>query len=446
MKTLVLWMREHKKLVMLAVLALTLFVTSCQSASATERVEEVRGGGVAAWLMRDTSLPMVVMEITFRGAGARSDTVGKEGRAAFTSELLTEGAGKYTSAAFHELLEQHAIQLSVSSTRDDIVVSVAVLREHLPQAFALIGDMLRAPRFDQTEIDRARVEYLSGLKQLQESPEYRLNEAFDAAAFAGHPYARSAYGTASSVQALTRADLQAFVPVNLTKDRMIMSVSGDTDAVALARLMETHLSGLPAKGDASRTDPIALKTLEKPLTVQMDVPQTEVRVALAGIARKNPQFYAAFVMNYLLGGGSLTSRLADEIRKKRGLTYSISSSLAMQDNAEWVSVDFATKAKSADDAVKFTLETLQRTAEQGFTAAELKAAQDYLIGSFALGTDSNAERVHYLTVMQQYDLGQDYLEKRNTLIANVTLPEVNAIAKKLLNTQKRLIIFTGNHP
>ena len=151
-------------------------------------------------------------------------------------------------------------------------------------------------------------------------------------------------------------------------------------------------------------------------------------------------------MNYLVGGGSLTSRLAEEIRKKRGLTYSIQSSLAMQEDAEWFSVDFATKNKSAAEALDVTLKMLQAIGEKGFSAGELKAAQDYLTGSFALNTDSNAERVHYLTVMQQYGLGKDYLEKRNSLIANVTLPQVNAVAKKLLNTTHHLVVLTGTNP
>ena len=284
------WMKAHKKLVMLAVLALTLLITSCQSASAAEKVEEVSAGGVKAWLIRDASLPMVSLEMTFRRSGALSDPVAKEGRATFAAQVLTEGAGEHPSATFHELLEQNAIQLSVSSDSDNLVISMECLSEHVKEAFALLGEMLRSPRFDQVDIDRERSTYLSGLKQLQESPSYRLSEAFDAHAFAGHAYAHPAYGTAASVQALTRADLQDFVHSTLTKDRLILSLSGDVDAVTLSHLMEKELSALPAKAAANlpASGPVALHTDDKPLNVVMDVPQTEVRVALPGIKRNDP--------------------------------------------------------------------------------------------------------------------------------------------------------------
>ncbi len=442
------WMKEHKKLVMLVMLALTLLVTSCRSAMAAEKVEEVTGGGLKAWLIRDASLPMVTLEMTFRRSGALSDPVGKEGLAAFTAEVLTEGAGDHPSATFHELLEQDAIHLSVGSSNDDLVITMECLSEHLGQALALLGEMLRSPRFDQVDIDRERLTYLTTLRQLQESPSYRLSEAFDAAAFAGHPYAHPAYGTASSVSALQRTDLQSFAHTALTKDRVILSISGDADAITLSHLMEKEFSTLPAKADKAlpASERVALHTQPAPVKVAMDVPQTEVRVALPGIKRNDPEFYAAFVMNYLVGGGSLTSRLAEEVRKKRGLTYSIQSSLAMQEDAEWLSIDFATKKESAGEALKATLQTLQAIAEKGFSAEELKAALAFLTGSFALSTDSNAERVHYLTVMQQYGLGPDYLEKRNRLIANVTLPQVTAIAKRLLNPHQRLVVLTGTNP
>jgi zinc protease len=400
-----------------------------------------------AWLTRDTSLPVVAMQISVKRAGGVSDPVGKEGLAYVTANMLAEGAGAYTSAQFHEMLELYAIQLDVSSGRDTMDVEMEALSEHTDKAFELVGAMLTQPRFDQTDIDRIRAEHLSDLTQLEESPGYRLNTAFYQKAFAGHPYSHSPYGSASSITALARRDLQGFAKAHLAKDQLIISVSGDIDAVTLKRLLHTHLAGLPAHATLPASpDHAHLHNQPEPVQVTMAIPQTSIRIAMPGIARKDERFYAAFVMNYMLGGGSLSSRLAHEIRKQRGLTYSIASDLDMQDYAEWVSIDFATKAESAKEALDTALATVDKAATEGFSESELQAAKDYLTGAFPLSVESNAQRVNYLTVMQQYQLGKDYLQERNGLITSVTLQQVNDVAKALLSPDKRLVILTGETP
>jgi zinc protease len=422
---------------------LTLLVILASPAHAVQRVEEVRAEGVEALLIRDTSLPIFAMEITIPHSGSVADPIGKEGLSYLTARLMTEGAGKWSSTQFHEMLDMYAIDLKVSAGRDSTTISLECLSEHADRAFELLGAMLSSPRFEQVDLDRLRTEHLSDLLQLQESPDAQLDDAFYRTAFSGHPYGRPTYGTAESVTALTRNDFVTFAKEQIAKNDMIISVSGDTDAVALQKLLR-HMNQVPLrKSSLTKPDHATLHTQPEPVRVSMAVPQTSIRVALQGIARSDERFYAAYVMNYLLGGGSLTSRLANAVRKERGLTYSISSNLAMSDYSEWISVNFATKKASADEALKVTLATIKDTATKGFSAGELAAAKDYLTGAFPLATDSNSERVNYLTVMQQYGLGMDYLEKRNTLIEAVTLQQLNDTAKTLLSTDNQLVILTG---
>jgi zinc protease len=445
LKIWVTWAREHKRMIMALVLVMALLMTACQPAYAADTVEEVSGGRVKAWVMRDTSLPMVTLQLTLRHAGAVADPISKEGLSALTARLLTEGAGTYDARAFHEALEFYAMSLRASSGRDDMVISLTTLSEHTDTAFALLGAMLTSPRFDQTEIDRERTEYLSDIKRFEEHSSFVSQRDFFKKTFVGSTYARPAEGTPSSIYALVKTDFQRFVAEQFSKQHIILSVAGDIDDVTLSRLMEKHLAALPAASkQVFPHERIRLRMFAEPVTVKMKIRQTLVKIAFEGIERNDPQFMAAFVMNYMLGGGSLSSRLATEIRKERGLTYSIGSDLAMLDNAAWLSIDFATQNATVKKATDATIEVLQQVSEKGFGDPELIAAKQYLTGSFPLSLDSNAEKVNYLTVMQRYGLGRDYLQRRNRLIDEVTLQQVNTVAKDLLNTQKRLIIHTGD--
>lgn len=407
-------------------------------------VKEVDAEGARAWLIEDHTLPIISLQLTFKGAGSVADAKGKEGLAYLTSLLLSEGAGKYDARAFNEELDFYAIRLGVSAGRDHVNVSMDMLSEHKEKAFALLGAMLSEARFDKADIKRIKAEHLNGLKALQERPSYLVGEAFYGHGFAGHGYAHSPYGSAESITAITRDDMKGYAAKALAKDNMVMSVSGDVTDKELQALLAKNFADMPdAYQLAQAPKHHALRMADAPIHVEKPLPQTTLKIAYAGIKRDDKDFYAAYIMNHMLGGSGLAARLGQAIRQERGLTYSVGSHLAIMEHSEWLSIGFATKGDSAKEALGVAQQVVKNAGKKGFTQAELDDAISHITGEFPLNMDSNSERASYLSLMQLRNLGKDYLDKRNHFMAQVTLTQVNEVAKKLLSSDNTLIILVG---
>lgn len=421
-----------------------------------QTVYPVQAGAMDAWLLPDDTLPLITTRILIERSGSAYDPPGKEGLAYLTANMLTEGAGTLRDGAFQKQLDFHAISLSLSTYRDYIVIDLECLSEHLPKAYELLGLMLTKPRFDEPALRRIRAEHLSRLAQLQEEPSFRLSRAFYQTAFSDHPYSRPVYGSAESVNTLTPSDMRAYMNRHLSQQQLTISVAGDIDTATLQQMLTLHLGDIPKQratsGQANAGTPSDLP--QAPLITQgstervvMDgLPQNRVRIALPGIARNDERFYAGFILNHILGGGSLSSRLGEALRQERGLTYSVNSHLAIQDAAHWLSIDFATQNARTEEAIEVTLNTLRNTSKNGVSAEELKSAKQYLTGAFPLNLDTNQERVGYLTSMQRYQLGTDYLKNRNEVLHNVTLEQINALADSLLDPTNNHLIITAGGP
>ncbi len=411
-------------------------------------VQEVKADGLHAWLIEDTSLPIFSLQMEIRNSGSAYDPKGREGLAHLTAAMLTEGAGDYRDGAFQEELDFYAIDLSVSAGRDALVIRMEALSEHRDKAFELLGLMLMQPRFDVPDMQRIRAEHLATLERLWERPSHRLSTRFYQEAFPGHPYGRPSLGTDESITAITRDDMQTFMESVIAKNRFIVSVAGDVNAETLSGLLAQYLGNVPelviVEGDAvvGNAD---LHMRPQPIIEKMVTPQTPVRIVMQGIGRSDEDFYAAFVLNHIVGGGSLSSRLGKAVRKEQGLTYAIGSDLAILDHAHWFSIDFSTKNASAQQAIQIVHDTLDAIVNDGISENALQEAQRYLTGAFPLNTDSNTELVRYLNVMQRYQLGKDYLEKRNEYINGVTHAQINVVARRLFDTKEELIIMTGEY-
>lgn len=409
-------------------------------------VQEVKSdGGITAWLVEEHALPIISARTVFIDAGTSADPKGKDGRTGFTRAAMMEGAGPRDALAFTQALEEHAIELSLSTDEDLFSTQLKTITEHRDIAFALLSDVLAHPRFDASAIERVRMQHLAKLKQLAQSPDYALARGFNDAAFGDHPYGHRAEGTEASLKAIARNDLVAFHEHYLTRENIRIAVVGDITAEELKPLLDKTFGALPAHyAPEAPTAEIAMQSAGKTVEVARDIPQTLIVVGAQGVKRRDPRYFDAYLLNYIVGGGSLTSRLSHAIREEKGLAYSVGSSLdPMLHGAVW-RAQFGTRTAQADDALATMNTTLEDVAKNGVTEKELKEAKQFITGSFVLALDSNASLANFLIAMQLNDLGRDYLDKRNSLIEAVKLEDVNALARELFAPGKLLTVRVGN--
>jgi zinc protease len=220
-------------------------------------------------------------------------------------------------------------------------------------------------------------------------------------------------------------------------------VVGDIDAASLAGVLDTVFGQLPAKAKLAAVTPTQPAAAEKQKVIEMAVPQSVARFGLPAFPRKDKDFIPAFVLNTVLGGGVMSSRLWEEVREKRGLAYSVHTSIQPYKHTSVFSGGVATKNEEIVQSMDLIRAELKRIAADGPTEKELRDAKDYLTGSFALRFDSNAKIANQLLWFWQEGLGTDYVDKRNAEIEAVTLADAKRAAKRLFEGQDLIVTIVG---
>ncbi|MFW0777861.1 MAG: M16 family metallopeptidase [Rickettsiales bacterium] len=414
-------------------------------AHATKVQEVTSEKGLTAWLVEEHSLPLVSVRIAFTDSGNIYDPDGKEGRANMAAALLMEGAGELNSLEFSEALENHAIEMNTGVDEDYLNAKVESLSEYKDKAFYYLGLALTKPRFDNSAVARVKKQTKSIILKQQSRPGYLLHRAWQEMVYKDHPYGKPALGTNDTVDDIDSDDFETYRERYLTKENIIISVVGDITPDELRALLDEHLAALPDKYDPETTiKEAALPVTPQTKIVEFNVPQTMITFGTHGIKRSDPHYIEAYVMNHILGGGgTLTAKLGQEIREKRGLAYSVFSYLnPMTHTASWQG-GFATRNEQVKPALEVLKTTLADFVKHGPTNKEFQSAKDYLKGSFVLNLDSNSEIASFLNVMQIHNLGKDYFEKRNALIDDVTKADVEDMARKLADPEKLLVVMVG---
>lgn len=426
-----------------AIAFLGLFLVTAQAAWAARVERVVSPAGVEAWLVEDKLNPIISVEVALRG-GAAQDPAGKEGLAQMAADLLDEGAGALDSQAFLAKLEDLAIHLNFSAGRDTLRVRLKTLSENRQAAFEMLGLALNDPRFDLEPVERIRSQRLADLRQASESPDHIASESLMAALFPGHPYGRPADGVMESIKAITAEDLRDFTQRRFGRDRLVVAVVGDITAADLRPLLDSAFGRLREKAEAQAipeiraSDSGRLKVIRKPL------PQSVVAFAQPGIKRDDPDWFAAYVANYILGGGGFSSRLTNEVREKRGLAYSVYSYLLPLERSGLIYGGVATENARVGQSLDLIRAEWRRLAEQGVTDKELENAKTYLTGSFVLQLDTTQNVAGILAAMQLDRLGIDFLDKRNELVKAVTAADVRRVAKRLFDAKALSIVVVGD--
>lgn len=436
--------RPHRALryVLVIIGLLVVPVADAGRALAAEVQRVVSPGGIEAWLIEDRMVPVLSLRMAFRG-GAALDPEGREGTANMAASLLDEGAGDLDSQAFQKRLADLSISLRFNAGRDSVEGSLATLTENRDEAFRLLALALTAARFDPEPVQRVRDQISTLLARRAVDPGWIASRTFMELVFEGHPYARPSDGTPESVAAIQVEDLRAFVDQRLARDNLILGVAGDISAAELAPLLDVAFGGLPATAGAVDVPEATIANTGQTVVVERPVPQSVALFGHGGIDRQDPDWYAAQVVDYVLGGGSFNSRLMEEIREKRGLAYGVSTSVNPYDKASLMLGQVATQNARVAESLDLVRQEWRRMAEEGPTETEVADAKTYLIGSFPISLDSTGSIAATLVAMQRYDLGIDHLDRRRSLIEAVTPEDARRVAKRLLEPQALTFVVVG---
>jgi zinc protease len=422
--------------------ALALLLAAALPARATIGITPVTSpGGISAWLYEDQTIPIVTIEASFR-AGSVLDPEGQEGVTALMTALLEEGAGDLDATAFAEAREALAARFSFGASLDAVSVSATMLAENRDATLDLLRSALVAPRFDAAAIERVRGQLLASLRAEASNPRRLASRAFLARAYEGHPYARPSDGIEATVASLTRDQILAAREAALTTDRLAVAVVGAIGPEELGPLLDRLFGDLPRQGPP--LPPVAEVTAPGTVTViDLDIPQSVVMFGHAGIARDDPDFIPAVVLDHILGGGGFGSRLTEEIRERRGLTYGIATWLATNDLGWLYLGSFSSGNGTVAEALDLVRAEWARISTDGVSDAELDAAKRYLTGAYALRFDGNARIAGQLLGLQIAGLDPDYVNRRNALVEAVTLDDLRRVVDRLIDPEALTFVVVG---
>ncbi|HZT50699.1 MAG TPA: pitrilysin family protein [Stellaceae bacterium] len=402
-------------------------------------------GGITAWLVEDHSLPIVTINLAFRG-GAALDPDAKAGLADLATDLLDEGAGELDSNAFHAKLEDMATSLSFAAGEDTIGASMRTITANLDASFDLLRLSLTAPRFDADAVARVKRQVLASIAHDEHQPRSVANRLWRKAEFGDHPYARRLRGTAETIGRIDAEDLHNFVRERFAKDVLIVGVVGDIAPDPLKALLDKTFGGLPAHAAPGTVPPLQVDPKGELLLARLDVPQSVVVFGQPGIKRDDPDWYAALLVNDILGGGGFSARLTREVREKRGLAYSVYSALDPFQAGGAIIGSVGTENARVAQSIDLIRAEWKRMRDEGPTAKELADAKTYLTGSFPLSLDSTGRIAAVLVVLQRDRLGIDYLARRNALIDGVSLADAKRVARRLLDPAALTFVVVGAPP
>jgi zinc protease len=416
-------------------------VTASVSQAAVDIQTITSPGGINAWVVEEPSIPFVALEIRIRG-GASLDEDGKRGAVNLMMGLLEEGSGEMTAQEFQTKREGLAASFGYRAYDDTISLSAKFLTENQDEALALFKQSLVSPTFDQDAIDRVRAQVISGINSDAKSPNSIAGSYFDSAAFGDHPYGDNMDGTVESVGALTRDDMFDAHRNVLTRDRIYVSAVGDVTATELGPILDDLLGFLPEEGPALPEN-VDFGLAGGVTVIDFETPQSVALFGHAGIKRDDDDFFAAYIMNQILGAGGFESRLMNEVREKRGLTYGISTFLVPKFHAEMVLGQVASANATIAEAIDVTRAEWARMAQEGVTADELATAKTFLTGEYPLRFDGNGEIADIMVGMQMIGLPPEYVINRNDYIEAVTLEEINRVASELLDPDALHFVVVG---
>ncbi|HXX58713.1 MAG TPA: pitrilysin family protein [Thermodesulfovibrionales bacterium] len=431
--------RGLKGLLLLTPLALFFFAGNLD---ALDVKRTVLSSGLTTLQVERHNLPIVMVTLLVK-ASPLNESPEKAGLANITAELLTEGTKTRTSAVVSEETEFLGASLGASAGSDFTTVTLSVLKKDIERGFELFADIVLNPTFPDEEIRRQKELIKGGLRQSEEEPSFVADKAFKKGVFGDLPYGRLVTGSSGTIDAITREDIVRFHSEYYRPNNAILSVVGDLSASELTALIERFLPGWKA-ADVPR-GPASLEPLGEKKTILIDRDLTQANIVLghSGIRRGDPDYYAVSVMNYILGGGGFSSRLMQTVRDELGLAYDIHSFFDSEKEGGLFEVRVQTKNGSAKTVIDEIRKQIDKMRSVPVSEQEMDDAKSYLTGSFPRRLDTNRKIADFLTAVEFYGLGLDYVEKYPAYITAVTKEDVLRVARKYLYPERYVLVVVA---
>lgn len=405
--------------------------------------EVISPGGIRAWLAEDHAAPVISMQFAFAGSGSVLDG-DKQGLVQLTSNTMDEGADELDSEAFQKELADRSISLSYRVGRDDFYGSIKLLTRQKDAAFDLLQKSINKPRFDAEPLQRMKDANQARIRSALSDPDWMAARIMNDLAFAGHPYAQNSGGTLKTIQSITADDLHDYVRNNLTRDRLHIAVAGDITRAELEKDLDRIFGSLPKTGKTETTPDLKIQNEGMVALYKRDIPQTLIMMTQNGIKRTDPNWQTAQVMNFILGSSGFGSRLMEEVREKRGLTYGIYTSISPLDHASTISVETSTRNEKTKEVLDLIHKEWSRMRDTDVTEKELNDAKSYLIGSMPLSLTSTGQISSMMLSLQLDDLPSTYLDTVSEKISAVSINDIRRVAGNLLTPDKMVTVLVGN--
>ncbi len=438
-------MRRLALVVALACAPLAPAYAQAQTESAASRhdvdVERITSpGGIEAWLVSDSTVPMVVMRAYWRG-GSAIEPQNVIGVTSVMADMLTEGAGAMSANAFKERLQDLNMSLGFGAGWDGMGISLTTLTENSDAAFEMARLALNEPRFDAEPLARIKRQMLVGLRTRETNPSYLANLALDQALYPDHPYARRT--SREGVEAINRVSLVERRTALFNRATLQITIVGDISAADAGRAVDTIFGALPAGARPPEPPDVTLAAPTPLIVRQLPQPQSLVLFVGPGIQDEDPDWIPLAVANYILGGGGFSSRLMDQVREQRGLVYGIGTGPSVREHSAVIRGSAQTENGDVREAIEVTRAEMARLYRDGATQAEVNDAITYLTGSFALDLDSNVKIANVVHAYQAAGRDIEYVNRRNDLIRAVTRDDVNRVVRRLFNPDVYTFVVVG---
>ncbi len=399
--------------------------------------------GYGFWLAQNQGVPVVSIAICFRHAGEKSDSPGKEGLTALLLKTLCEGAGPWSRDEIKEYMLEHNIQLSLNASFDNVIITLRTPTHNFKDAMTLLRLILTEAHFFPSVIEDTKKQIIASLKDELEDEESVATSALFKHVFEDHPLACATETVIASLPKIEIIDLKEAVKCKFAKNNLVIAAAGDISKESLSSIIDQTFKMLPNTAKNPQIAHAKSKNMGQMFFKEMHIPQSLIYFILPGIRRNNPDFYAAYILNEIVCGSALESRLWHEIREKNGLAYTISTTLSYGDHYELIEGNVGTKTESVEEVLTRLKAVLSDVSKNGITQKEVDFVKRNLIGGFALNFQNTLNMASSLLSYQINGLTPCYINKRNQLLSGVTLDQINRAAKTLYDPKNLTIMIVG---
>ncbi len=427
----------------MVVLVLLFFFLNSINLFALDVEEIVSERNIKAWVVEDKSVPIISMNLTFKG-GAYFDPLNKEGTSTFVAALLDEGAGNLNSKKFKEEMKDLGMKLDFRSSKDEFSISFQTISKNKKKSFELLRIALLEPRFDLEEVEKIRNQIISSIKIKESNIQSFSSEQFKKNFYLNHKFSRNVEGSLKSIKNIKKNDLEAYRNFFFTKSNLTIGISGDISKSEVKKQLDLTFGDLPE----GNIKDFFIKEIKKVRTGELKIkkksPQTSVVFGHNGLDRTDEKYFAARIANYVLGGGGFQSKLYKKIREENGLVYSIYSYLLPNAGGGIILGGFQTKNENVYTTLNLLKKEWLKMREEGISQEELDNAKSYFIGSFSRSFSSTKSIAALLNTVQTYELGIDYFKKRTKIIEDLDLTFVNSVCKDFFRPNELFFAIVGD--